>query len=699
MKNSFLLEIGSEEIPARFIDPALQQMKNIAIGLLNEKRVHFHEVETFGTPRRLGLLVIGMSSLQELLLQEVKGPALKVAFTAMGEPTRAAEGFAKSQGVDIADLIVKPVGPVEYVFAVKKEEGRPTAEILGDMCLEIINSIHFPKPMRWGNLEVRFARPVRWLLALNGSEIVDFEYAGLKSGRVTYGHRFLSKGPIELASPEEYTEKLESAYVMADPAQRRRVIREQILAVAGAEGGAVEEDDELLDEVTNLVEWPTALCGRFDESFLRLPKEVLVTPMREHQRYFPVVDASGGLLPKFIAVRNGTADHLDIVRTGNEKVLRARLSDASFFWDEDLKTPLSGRVDELKKVVWQESLGTVYEKMQRITGLGRQLATLLNGGEEEVHTVERAGLLSKADLVTGMVYEFPELQGIMGREYALRNGEGQGVAEAVFEHYLPRFAGDRLPGTLPGMALSLAEKMDTLVGCFAIGIQPTGSQDPYALRRQALGICHMILEGELVLSLRDVTGRAYDGYVEQDHKGGQGGLTVTREDVLAGLEDFFAQRLRGILAERGYAYDTMEAVLAAGVDDIYGVLERAGALAAFRQDDSFAAVLTAFSRAYNLAKKYDRTAVDGALFESDAERQLYKAYIEVSGKVNGLLEVRDFAGALKVIGSLRTPVDFFFESIMVMVEDERIRDNRLALLKNVAGLATPIADLCKIVTA
>ncbi len=698
MTRSFLLEIGSEEIPARFIDPALEQIEKMTADLLNENRIKFDKVEVYGTPRRLAVLTTGISPVQEPLMQEVKGPAVKVAFNASGEATRAAQGFAKSQGVDVSDLVVKPVGPVEYVFAVKREEGRPTGEILKGLCLNIINGIHFPKPMRWRDLEVRFARPVRWLAALYGQEVVDFEYAGITSGRITYGHRFLSKGPIKLESPEEYLDKLKEAHVMADTAERRKVIWEQVCSVAGSEGGAVEADEELLDEVTNLVEWPTALCGGFDKSYLRLPKEALVTPMREHQRYFPVVDAAGALLPKFIAVRNGTADYLDIVRAGNEKVLRARLSDASFFWDEDLKTPLSRRVDELKKVVWQESLGTVYEKVRRITDLARQLALSMGLGDSLMETVARAAYLCKADLVTSMVYEFPELQGVMGREYALRNGEESGVAEAIFEHYLPRFAGDLLPETLPGMALSLSEKLDTLVGCFGIGIQPTGSQDPYALRRQALGICHIIIERRLVLSLEDMLGRAYDGYV-QDGGTGSSPLSVERGKVLSALEEFFSLRIKGILTERGFSHDTVDAVLAAGVDDIYGVLQRAEALAAFRQDEYFNELLTAFNRANNLAKKYEGTAVDNSLFETDAERALYGAYREVSVKVAGLLDKRDYSGALKEIGALRGPVDRFFEGVMVMVEDEKIKNNRLALLKNVAGLAVPVGDLSRIVTA
>lgn len=711
MNKSFLLEIGTEEMPARFIDPALDQLKNHAGNILNNMRIKYEKVEALGTPRRLAVLVTGLAPAQESLVQEVKGPAAKVAFNASGEPSRAALGFAKSQGVDISALVVKPVGPVDYVFALKKEEGRPTGEILPGIGPELINGLHFPKPMRWGSLEVRFARPVRWLLALYGSGVVEFEYAGLKSGNVTYGHRFLSSGPITLDKPEDYIEAMKSSYVLVNPRERREVILEQVRGVAAAEGGHVEDDEDLLAEVTNLVEWPTALCGKFDENYLALPKEVLVTPMREHQRYFPVVGPGGGLLNKFIAVRNGTADYLDTVRAGNEKVLRARLADAAFFWEEDLKTPLARRVEALQKVVWQESLGTVYDKVLRIRELSRYLAEA--AGEKDTGILQRAAYLAKADLVTNMVYEFPELQGTMGREYALRNGEEPEVARAIFEHYLPRFAGDRLPETLPGRALSLADKLDTLVGCFGIGIQPTGSQDPYALRRQALGICHIILDGRLVLSLKEMVARAYGGYLDQSSAAGlktspsgaaadrqtEGPLQVGLEQVQKDLEEFFVQRLKGLLADRGFAYDTVEAVLAPGIDDLYGAVQKVEALAGFRDDPAFGALLTAFNRANNLAKKHEGAAINPSLFNTMAEQELFKALEGVSHRAGVLLENRDYSGVLKEIGTLRGPVDNFFEGVMVMVEDQRVRDNRLALLKKVASLASPVADLSKIVVA
>lgn len=688
----FLLEIGTEEMPARFVGPALQQLKELAGNRLGEKRIQFEQVRAVGTPRRLAVYTTGLAESQQPLVKEVKGPALKVAYNSSGEPTPAVLGFARSQGVDMASLVVKPVGPVEYVFARKSEQGRPTLKVLAEICPELIAGLHFPKPMRWGDLEFRFARPIRWILALYGNAVVRFSLAGLEAGRTTLGHRFLSRGLLTLNDARDYFGEMKKAFVVVDPEERKQLIRSQVEAAAKSEGGRAEEDEELLDEVTNLVEYPTAFAGSYDQAFLRLPKEVPVTVMREHQRYFPVTGSDGELLPRFIGVRNGITEHIDTVRAGNEKVLRARLADGAFFWDEDLKVPLADRAGSLKKVIWQESLGTVYDKVERVTGLALFIGEKLGAGNDLLGIIKRAAAICKADLVTNMVYEFPELQGVMGREYALRSGEVRDVAQAIFEHYLPRFAGDILPSTQGGRVLSLADKMDTLAGCFAVGIQPTGSQDPYALRRQALGIGSIILDGGLVLSAREIAARAYEGY-------GKVPLKVGREEVLAGLDEFFRQRIRGILMDRGFAYDTVEAVLSAGSDDVLGAVQRAEALEGFRQQPAFEAVITAFNRANNLSRKFEGTVISPTLFESPAETKLYQALGGARLDVGELLEKRDYSGALRRVAALREPVDSFFEAVMVMVDDENIRDNRLALLKSVALLVSPLADLSRVVTA
>ena len=691
MTRDFVLEIGMEELPARFIAPSMEQLQELAGKALRDSRIAYKEIKTYGTPRRIAILISDVAEGQESLIQEVKGPAVKVAFNAAGEPTRAAQGFAKSQGVKVEDLVRKSVGPVEYVFALKKEEGGATFAALPAIALSLIEGLHFPKPMRWGDLEVRFARPIRWLLCLYGKAVVKFEFAGLHSDRFTMGHRFLSHGKLEITDAGSYCRGLEAAFVIADINERKSIIRSQIEQAAAEKGGRPETNEELLDEVTNLVEYPTALCGSFDERYLEMPEEVLITPMREHQRYFPVRGSEGRLLPLFVAVRNGGTKNVDIVRAGNEKVLRARLADAAFFWQEDLKAPLEAKVNGLKKVIFQESLGTIYEKVQRLINLANFIGGRLGATPEERSDLSRAARLAKADLLTNMVYEFPELQGIMGREYARRFNEAEGVALAIYEHYLPRFAGDDLPDTLPGKVLSIADKLDTLVGCFGVGIQPTGSQDPYALRRQALGICHIMLDAGLTLSLSEMIEQAYNNYSDQVK------MKLGLDQVISELGEFFKQRLRVLFMERGLPYDTVDAVLAPGYDAVYDTWLRGRALEQFRSEPAIEALLTAFTRAYNLSKKTESDRVDPALFETEVERELFAAFKQISKTAGASCKARDYNTAFSLIAGLQKPVDRFFEEVMVMVEDQQVRDNRLALLKNIADFIGKVADLSKLV--
>lgn len=687
----FLLEIGTEEIPARFMESALAQLRDLAKAYLTEKRVACQEISSYGTPRRLVLFVKGMASTQQELVEEVKGPAKKAAFTPDGQPTKAAEGFARGQGVAVQDLIVKNIEAGEYIFAYKKESGGETSRILPEFCHKLIFGLNFPKPQRWGSKEMRFARPIRWLVALYGAEVIPFEVEGLASGCHSVGHRFLSKGTIEINDPVDYFAKMTEHYVMVKQEERKRVIWEQIQTLATQQGGLVNPDESLLEEVTYLLEWPTALCGNIEEKFLRLPKEVIITPMREHQRYFPVVDAQGKLLPKFITVRNGLAQHLDIVAAGNEKVLRARLADAEFFYEEDLKTPLVENVEKLKKIVYHESLGTIYDKVERIQNLSGYLAEGLKVGEAVKKQTLRAAYLSKADLVTNMVYEFPELQGIMGQEYALKSSEESSVAQGVIEHYLPRFSGDKLPESMVGTIVSIAEKTDSIVGCFAVGIQPTGSQDPYALRRQALGISLIILEKELSISLKELINRAYAGYE------GKIKAKLSQEQVQIEVLEFFKQRLKNIFTDRGLSYDVIEAILTAGFDDMSATWKRAKALADLREEQEFSKLLTAFNRAGNLAKKAEGVQINLAFLQEDVEQNLYRDYTAAKVQVSQLLAEEDFAGAMKAVAALQEPIDRFFEGVMVMADDEQVRNNRLALLKEITELMLPIADLSKIV--
>ncbi len=692
MAKDFVLEIGTEEIPARFMESALQQLVGLADGMLAELRLESEKIVSYGTPRRLTLYLSGLAESQKETTEEVRGPAKKAAFDEAGEPTKAVAGFARSQGVAVTDLIVKEAGNTEYIYAVKTHTGRPAMEVLPDFCLQLINKLSFPKPQRWGYKEMRFARPIRWLLALFGSETVEIHLEGLTSGNFTFGHRFLSQGRIIIAKAPEYVDMLKKHYVIVDQLERRQMIWDQVQRLAAKEGGQVAPDEELLEEVTYLLEYPTALCGTFAGEYLRLPKEVLITPMREHQRYFPILDADGKLLAKFITVRNGTDAYLDTVREGNEKVLRARLADAEFFYQEDLKLPLTKNVEKLRKIVFQESLGTVYEKVERLISLGEYLTEFAGAADEQTRSdIRRTAYLCKADLISNMVYEFPELQGIMGREYAVSNGEPAAVAVGIFEHYLPRFAGDILPASPVGRVVSIADKIDTIVGCFAVGIQPTGSQDPYALRRQALGICHIVLDSQLNLSLKQLVTRAYDNYA------GKIAAKLSSDEVSAEVGEFFKQRLKNIFTDRGLSYDVIDAVLAAGYDNFVDTLSRAEALAALKNQEIFDKLLTAYNRVANLAQKAVGDQVAPDLLTEDVEKNLFREFTVAREEFQTYLQQGQYRQLLQRFALLQQPIDAFFEGVMVMVEDERVKNNRLAMLKQIAALLDPVADLTKIV--
>ncbi len=690
MARDFLLEIGIEELPARFLKPALEELGSLAQSFFKEYRLAYGTVDTYGTPRRLVLYVRDLAEEQASMEKEVKGPPAKAAYDIQGQPTKAAEGFARSQGVEVSELVTRTVGKVEYVFAVRREIGRPAAQVLAEICPVLITGLSFPKPMRWGDEELKFARPIRWLVALFGGEVIPFSLAGVEAGRRTFGHRFLNPGPHRLEQASDYFPVLRNAGVIVNQDERQREVWDQVRRAAQLAGGEAGEDEDLLEEVTNLLEYPTAFVGSFPESYLQLPEPVLVTPMREHQRYFPVYGPNGKLLNKFVGVHNGRPEYLDTVRAGNEKVLRARLADAEFFFREDLSTPLADKVEGLKKIVFQEELGSVYDKAERLKALAEYLSETLDLPAADRAFASRAALLCKADLVTSMVYEFPELQGIMGREYALRSGEDPVVAEAIYEHYLPRFAGDDFPATLAGIVLSLAERADNLVGCFGRGIQPTGSQDPYALRRQALGMCHILLEQGRRLSLNSLFARAYALYGER--------LKVAVGEMTEALNDFVKQRLRGILTEKGFAYDVLDAVLAVPFDDVLDAWLRVQAVALLREDGRvFADVHTALTRAGNLAKHATESDVDPTLFVDPAERQLFEAYLRVREEVLPLFARGHYLNGLRALAALRHPVDNFFDAVLVMVEDEAVRRNRLALLNGIAGLVRPVADLSRLV--
>lgn len=689
MTMDLLVEIGTEELPARFVDAALEQIKESAEKQLGELRLTYERLDVMGTPRRLALLVYGLPSQQDDLIREMKGPSAKVAFDETGAPTKAALGFARGQKVSVDELEVRETDQGAYVFAVAREAGRPTADVLTEWLPQLVTGVHFPKSMRWGDGSLRFGRPVRWIVALLDGEVLPFSVDGVASGNTSRGHRFLATDDVVLTGPHDYVDRMRDAFVLVDPAARVQAVRDEVQKAAAAREASVVEDEDLVAEVANLVEWPTAVVGSFDESYLQLPRAALITPMREHQRYFPLVDDAGRLLPNFVTIANGPRDDMELIRRGNEKVLAARLADARFFYDEDLRTPLADYVPRLRDVVFQEQLGTVYEKMGRVRTLAGALARMADADEETVAVIDRAAYLAKADLVTQMVYEFPELQGVMGREYALLSGEGETVADAVFEHYLPRFAADDVPHTLAGSILSIADKLDTIVGCFGVDLIPTGSQDPYALRRQALGVVRIVAGFPLDVNLHEALAASLATF---------GGRFVDDEAALIQrVEDFFRQRVRGMLLDQGVRHDLVEAVIGAGIDDLAGVFARAEALSAFSEEAEFDALVTAYERAANLGAKGDSDDVDPELFQTDAESTLYDEIERVKERLGELVGDGRWSDALAVLAGLRPFVDRLFEDVMVMAPEEDLRRNRLALLRQVVRLFAPIADFGAVV--
>lgn len=686
MAKDLLLEIGTEEVPAHVMPGVLAQLKERAEKAFQENRIAFASVRTLGTPRRMALLVKDLAEKQADVTSENRGPSVKIAFDADGKPTKAAQGFARGQHVAPEDLVEKD----GYVYAVVHETGKETAELLKTLLPELICALSFPNNMRWGSLEFKFIRPIRWLVALFDSEVIPFEVANVTSGRVSRGHRFLSQGDFSIAKADDYEKDCEAQYIIVDPEKRKAMIRAQIEAVAKENGGRAEITDDLLEEVLYLVEYPTALCGRFEEKYLQLPPEAVITPMRDHQRYFPVKDDAGKLLPLFITVRNGGKEYLETVQHGNERVLRARLADAQFFFDEDRKKSLEEHRDKLKTVVFQQGLGTMYEKTERLAQLTDFIADEIGADEKAHKHARRAALLSKADLVTGMVTEFTELQGIMGREYAKLDGECDKVAIAIDEHYMPRFAGDAQPQTTAGRIVSTADKIDTIVGTFHLGKIPTGSQDPFALRRQALGLVHMVIEAKYHLSISRLVAKAMDLY----------GITEAEEraKMQADVAEFLRLRLRNVLEAEQIRYDAADAVLG-DVDDIYNVLLRARAVTAFTGQKDAAQSMQAFVRVANIARKSAAETIYPERFHIAEEMALYQAYTSTKSAVESLVSGEDFEGAIDALTELAAPIDAFFDNVMVMDKDEAIKDNRLALLRGVDGIIREVADFTKLVTA
>ncbi|MGE7759220.1 glycine--tRNA ligase subunit beta [Peribacillus sp. NPDC097895] len=685
-KRDLLLEIGLEELPARFVTASMKQLSDKVQKWLTEKAIEFGTVEAFSTPRRLAILVKDVEESQKDIEEEAKGPAKKIALDSEGNWSKAALGFVRGQGMTSEDIYFKELKGVEYVHVNKFIKGQPTVQLLSELA-EIISGMTFPKNMRWANQELRFVRPIKWLIALFGNEVVPFTIADVETGRETKGHRFLGDNAI-IEEPAQYEETLSKQFVMVDTDKRRQVILDQIKKLEQEKGWIIPVDEELLEEVNNLVEYPTALFGHFEEEFLELPAEVLITSMKEHQRYFPVKDQAGKLLAFFVTVRNGDDRHLDKVSKGNEKVLRARLSDAAFFYKEDQKKEISDALKKLDSIVYHEEIGTLAEKTARVTAMTGDLADALNLKAEKEMAL-RAAEIAKFDLVSNMVYEFPELQGYMGEKYALLKGEAKEVAAAINEHYMPRHADDDVPPSVIGAVVSLAEKMDTLASFFAIGVIPTGSQDPYALRRQASGVVQILAEKKWNISLEELIVLGLKGLVSKNI------LKRDLEEVKADMFTFFKARVKHLLQEQQIRYDLIDAVLFNEIGFIHSIVERGHVLEAKKDEAGFKESLEALSRVMNIAVKCDnKVSVDPNAFENDQEKALYEKYQDIAKRYT---ETKNENERFELLISLQSEIESYFENTMVMADDEAIRSNRLSLMKEISDLVAGFAAMNKII--
>ena len=679
MAKDLLFEIGAEEIPAGFMPNILGQLKQLAETKLNDAHLPFESIATYGTPRRLALIVKGLADASAEISERHKGPSASIAYDADGNATKAAIGFACGKGLDVADLVVED----GYIYAETKTAGVPAKDIVSDMLPQLITGLNFPKSMHWGNLDAKFVRPVRWLVALLDEEVIPVEFATVKSGNVTRGHRFLGADEITIKNAASYVDTLKENFVMVDQDARRELISKQLHDMADSKNASIVWDDDLLEEINYLVEWPTALCGGFEESYLALPDAAIITPMKDHQRYFPLVGQDGKLLPMFLTVRNGSDHSIEVVQAGNERVLRARLDDAKFFFNEDRKKPLIDRQDGLTKIVFQEGLGNLADKTERLLKLGRVFGEECGLHEDAAVVLERATELAKTDLTTGMVTEFTELQGVMGKEYALLDGESEEVAEAIFEQYLPRFAGDVLPQTEAGKVLSIIDKVDNIVATFSRGLIPTGSQDPYALRRQTIGILNILLGSEWNISLRPI------------FKASMELLNVAvdkQEELLNQVEEFFTLRLKNIFLDREVPHHVIDLLLSnneLSVADAEGLVN---ALLANRIDENVELV-QAYTRMYNLVKDVEYTGVNSDLLKEDAEKALFEAASKASEASLAAWEANDYTAVVAVPATLVPAINKFFEDVMVMDKDEAIKANRLQLVRLAYSVMAIIGDI------
>ncbi|MFC0270041.1 glycine--tRNA ligase subunit beta [Metabacillus herbersteinensis] len=672
-KQDLLVEIGLEEIPARFVTDAMNQLSEKMTKWLQQQQISFSAVQAYSTPRRLAVLIRDVDTKQADIEEEAKGPARKIAIDSEGNWSKAAIGFTRGQGASVDDIYFKEISGIEYVHIQKFTKGKETKELLEDI-KTIITSLNFPKNMRWGNQEMRYIRPIKWLVALFGNEVIPFQITNVETNKSSRGHRFLGES-IDLQTPTAYEDSLLKEYVIVDPVKRKEAIRSQLNHLEEEQGWSIIVDEELLEEVNNLVEYPTALFGKFEEEYLSLPDEVLVTTMKEHQRYFPVRNQDGELLPFFITIRNGDHKHLENVAKGNEKVLRARLSDANFFYKEDLKLNIDSAIQKLDKIVFHEELGTLGEKVKRVTKLADVIASQLNFSEAIKQDIGRAASICKFDLVTHMVYEFPELQGKIGEKYARLSGVKEAIAVAINEHYMPRHAEDPAPSSNIGAVVALADKLDTIAGFFSIGMIPIGSQDPYALRRQASGIVQILATKEWKIALPTLINMSLSFY-----------QTENTEKVKADLLTFFTLRLKYVLAEYNIRYDIIDAILSSTNHEITSLIERAKVLEKASKQEGFKETVEALSRVLNIATKGKDLDINPELFENNEEKPLYNQYIKANDRITALSSERKEEEILQVLFSLKESINSYFDHTMIMADNPEVKANRLAQMVKLSSL-------------
>lgn len=695
--SSLLLEIGTEEIPARFISAGAELLKDSLVKVFEDAHIEFKNVSLYATPRRLAILVDSVSEKQKNREIVIPGPPKKISYDSEGRPTAAAIGFAKTNGVDVKKLKIIKTDRGEYVAAVIEEASRKTKDILAEALPKVLTSLHFPKTMRWGNGSMRFVRPIHWLTALFGENIIHFKIDGLKSGNKTRGHRFMSKGEIKISKPSDYLRKLADSHVIADPAERKKIILqgikkiESVLRRTPKDESSIDcrihADEELLDTVVYLTEYPTVILGNFESEYLHLPKELLITVMKNHQKYFSTEDKNGSLLPHFIVVSNTNSKNSRIVKNGAERVIRARLEDAGFYFNEDKKIPLRDYVEKLKKITFQEKLGSIYDKAERIASICLFMADMLNIQDRE--KIQRTAMLSKADLVTGIVREFPELQGYIGMIYAKESEEDNEVATAIYEHYMPKFSGDALPSSDLSSLVSIADKIDNIASFFCVGLIPTGSEDPYGLRRQAMGILNILADRDYPFSLDMLIDAALQGLEKHIFSP----ESSAKKELFEQIVRFFIQRLEGILLGEGYSYDTVNSVLlpdtaSAAGQSIKDIKKRINIIASMKKSQAFPDLLMAAKRVCNILVSTKSMELKQDLLIEDAEKELFSAVTKAKNK---LIET-DY----KALFELKDPINTFFDKVLVMDKKQEIKENRLALLQSVRRIFDALGDFSKI---